>query len=1222
MKEPPTGHLSKRKGIALLHQIILGAVIVAIIAIAVAAFFIVRSQGISQGLITLTIISILVSMIIGLLTLMINSFQWLSSKETPAHKLSNHAPTVPPQQSDQVILRENSQQRSLSTLNNTHSSTIASPESTHTKQDQPEAIHKEDWGEAPHVPNFYGREKECTILEQWIVVDHCNLVALFGIGGIGKSSLAAKLTEQIKDSFEYVFWRSLQNAPPLESILKNCIQFLSNYQAIDLPEEIDSQIALLIQYLREHRCLLILDNVETILQAGSSTGHYKEGYEIYGRLIRLIGEAKHQSCLLLTSREKLKEIVQLEGRSSPVQSIELPGLEQQYGQELLRDKGLFGSEETLADMIRLYSGNPLALKLVSEPIHTVFGGDVASFLKQGRTILGDIRDPLDMQFTRLSELEREIIYWLAIEREAVSLDVLRSDMIDPVSNEELVGAIASLRRRSMIESTGAALFTLQPVITEYVTDRLVEQVSIEINNETLKLFASLALSKAQAKDYVRDTQVRLILSPITERLLSKQERNEIENKFKNILSTLRKMQPQKPGYAAGNALNLLIHLKSDLHSYDFSYMTVWQAYLQGTTLFDVNFSHANLATSVFTEPFAGILSVVLSPDGERLAAGSTSGEIRQWQVKNGVPLPTCRGHIGWIYSISASSDGKLLASGGEDQTVRLWDVNSGECLKTLRGHTNRIWSVAFSPNSQMLISGSHDQTVRLWDVNSGECLKTLQGHTNRIWSVAFSPDGKLLASGSDDQTIRLWEVNSGECLNILRDHTNRVRSVAFSPDGKILASGSDDQTVRLWEVSTGQCLNILRDHTNRVRSVAFSPDGKILASGSDDQTVRLWEVSTGQCLKTLQEHTNWVGSVAFSPDGKILASGSEDQTVRLWEVSTGQCLKTLHGYAHLVESVAFNLDGSLIASGSDDKVVRLWEVSTGKCVQTLSGHSGSVRSIAMNADGKTLASGSDDQTVRLWDISTGECLRTLCGHTSRVWSVAFSPDGKALASASEDQTVLLCEVSTGSNLTTLHGHTNWIWSVTFSPDGETLASGSGDQTLRLWNVSTGECLTTLRGHKSFVWSVAFSPDGKVLASGSEDQTIFLWEVSTGYNIAVLSGHTGVVRSVAFSPDGKLLASGSDDQTVRLWDISTGNNCAILRGHTNQVRSVAFSPASASRLLASGSHDGTIKTWDIKTHQCLNTLQSDRPYERMNITDVRGLTETQKAMLKALGAIED
>lgn len=111
------------------------------------------------------------------------------------------------------------------------------------------------------------------------------MVALLGIGGVGKSSLAAKLTDQIKDEFEYVFWRTLQNAPPLESILKNCMQLLSNHQRIDLPQNVDEQITMLLQYLRNQRCLLVLDNVEAILQAGSRAGQYREGYEGYGRLI-------------------------------------------------------------------------------------------------------------------------------------------------------------------------------------------------------------------------------------------------------------------------------------------------------------------------------------------------------------------------------------------------------------------------------------------------------------------------------------------------------------------------------------------------------------------------------------------------------------------------------------------------------------------------------------------------------------------------------------------------------------------------------------------------------------------------------------------------------------------------------------------------------------------------------------------------------------------------
>jgi len=150
--------------------------------------------------------------------------------------------------------------------------------------------------------------------------------------------------------------------------------------------------------------------------------------------------------------------------------------------------------------------------------------------------------------------------------------------------------------------------------------------------------------------------------------------------------------------------------------------------------------------------------------------------------------------------------------------------------------------------------------------------------------------------------------------------------------------------------------------------------------------------------------------------------------------------------------------------------------------------------------------------------------------------------------------------------------------------------------------------------------VAFSPDGKILVSSSADQTVRLWDVSTGQCFKMLQGHTHRVRSAAFSPNGKILASGSDDQRVYLWDTSTSQCLKTLQGHTHRVSLVAFSPDGST--LASGSGDGTIKLWDVKTGECLQTLRSDRPYERMNITDVKGLTVDQKAMLKALGAIED
>ena len=759
----------------------------------------------------------------------------------------------------------------------------------HTRND----LCQTDWGEAPSTQIFYGRDKELAKLEHWLAGDHCQMIAILGIGGIGKTALAKKLAEQMQDTFEYIFWRSLQNAPPLEHILRDCIVFLSDQQRTMLSQEIESQISMLINCLREHRCLVVLDNSESVLQEHRRAGKYREGYEGYGRLLQRVGETQHQSCLLLTSREKPNEIARSEGKAASVRTLHLSGVGQEAGREILKDKDLFGSDQEWKTLIDVYSSNPLALKLISEPIQEVFGGDIAAFLKEGETVFGDIQDLLDQQFHRISELEREILYWLTIEREPVSLEVLQEDIVHSVSRGTLLEALHSLRRRSMIETSGTACFTLQPVIMEYVTNDLTKRMYAEINSEEIKLLASHALMKALSKDHVRDSQIRLILQPVAQQLLNTLGKEGLEIKLKRILSTLRETLLHVHSYVAGNTLNLLIQAQCDPRGYDFSHLTIRQAYLQGVSLPAVNFAHADLAASVFTDTFGSIYSIAFSPNGNLLAAGTANGEIRLWNISSGTTLPACQGHASWVRSVAFSPDGRTIASGSEDQTLRLWDTTTGQCLKTLQGHTDRVYSVAYNSKGNMLVSGGGDQALRLWDTTTGQCLKTLQGHTGWVRSVAFSPDGNTIASGSEDQTLRLWDTTAGQCLKILQGHTDRLRSVAFSPDGNTIASGSEDQTLRLWDINTGQCRMILHGHTGWVCSVAFSPDGNTIASGSLDMTVRLWDIYTSQCFKILHGHTGWIWSIAFSPNGNTIASGSDNGTIKLWDREKGECLETL-----------------------------------------------------------------------------------------------------------------------------------------------------------------------------------------------------------------------------------------------------------------------------------------------------------------------------------------
>ncbi len=1076
---------------------------------------------------------------------------------------------------------------------------------------------QEDWGEAPDIGSFYGRERELMDVEQWSTSDRCRLIAILGIGGVGKTTFATMAARKVKDTFEYVFWRSLQNAPSVESILESFLHFISQ-QRLNLPKDLDGQISLLITFLRKHRCLLLLDNIESILQAGHRAGMYQEKFEGYSRLFQRIGAASHGSCLILTSREKPQEVAYMEGSTSPTRTLLLTGIGYEDGRALLKDKGLFGTDANWASLVHRYTGNPLALKLVAEPIREVFGGNIADFLSQEEIAFGDINDLLNQQFRRLSELELEIIYWLAIEREGVLLNQLKANILDLISRGALLEALDSLRRRSLIETSSDGSFILQSVIEEFVTKGFVECIYEELNVGILEFLGSHALIKAQSSDYVRSSQVRQILVPLTSKLLTTVGKAESEKKLRRILTSLHKMDNQQSGYAAGNILNLLIQLQTDLRGLDFSHLAVKQAYLQDVALPEVNFVHSDLATSVFSDTFSTILCVTISPNGELLAAGTTTDEVRLWRQDNVTALFTCSGHSNGVRSVAFSPDSTLLASASEDQTVRLWDTSTGRCLKILRGHTNWVRCVAFSPDGHLIASASEDLTIRFWEVTTGDCVKILRGHANRIRSIAFHPDGTVLASCGDDQTIRLWDTSTGNCLNALQGHSGLVRSVSFCPDGAILASGGEDHTVRLWNLHTGQCFKILQGHSHRVWTVAFSSDSTELASSGDDQTIRIWNVHTGDYLRILQGHTNRIWSVVFVPDGKVLVSTSEDDTMRFWETRTGQCIRTLQGRSNLIKSIAFSPDGKLLASGSEDQRIRLWDSKTGECLKTLQGHLNRVRSVAFSPDGQTLASGSEDESIRIWDKFSGSCLAILTGHSHLIRSVAFNVNNSMLVSGSHDLTIRLWNTNTGECSRILQ-IPSLLWYIAFSPNGRMFASSHDDHTVRLWDTDTGVCIRTLEGHEHRVWCVAFSPDGSLLASCGDDQTIRVWDVDSGICLKMLQGHTSWIRSVAFSPNGSQLASGSHDRTVRIWDISTSQCTRTLTGHSSAVWSVVFNPMNGT--LASGGDDGNIRIWDVNTGKCLKTLRNEMFYENMNIAHAKGLTDAQKISLKTLGAVE-
>lgn len=1065
-----------------------------------------------------------------------------------------------------------------------------------------------------------GRSDELARLRQDILSDQCRLMALLGMGGIGKTALAAKLVEQVGDGFEYVFWRSLRDALPIDILLIDFIQLIADDHniAVDLLDKSTAHLLhIFSQYLQNNRCLLVLDNFETVLHGGKRVGEYCHGCEAYGQLLQLVGEIEHHSCLLITSREKPREVAYLEGAGLTIRSVRLRGLGCEPGQQLLEIKKLLGSEQDHQRLINLYAGNPLALKIVSTTIQELFDGDISEFLNQETAIFGDIRNLLDQQFERLTELELCLMYWLAINREPVSLSDLQKDIAKKTSVHGLLEALESLVRRFLIEKD-AKSFTLQPVVMEYVTTCYLERICQEIINQELDLFHSHILIKATGKDYIQDIQRRIILVPLSETLFEElNSKEDIQRCLFKIIESLQGKSSTAIRYAVGNAINLLCWLGTDFTSCDFSNLFIRQADLRCTNLHRVNFNNTRFQDSLFSETFGGIFSVAVSPDGRLLATGDTNGNVCVREFRSAKQqIWTTKGHSSWIPALKFSPDGKTLATSGTDYRIKLWHAETGECLRILEGHQNEVWALNFSPDGKTLASGSDDCSIRFWDVKSGRCSKTFIHSSSYVISLAFSPDGHTLASGGYDHIIRLWSLASGKCFKTLKAHTGSVRSIIFSPDGSLLASGSEDNTIKLWQIKTCKCVSTLRGHSNHVFSVAFDAAGERLLSGSFDHTVKLWDVHRGKLIKTFYGHSDWVCSVAFIFQSNLALSGSRDQTVRIWSISEEKCAWIVRGYSNQFHAVTFSPDGKLLLTGSQDQKLRLWDVDSGQIIKTLEGHTAAIKAVAFSSDGQILASGSADKTIRLWNLDSDSPVKTLQGHEDTIQTIVFSPTDQMLASGSGDRTIRLWHVETGRSLSVLDQHQAAIWSLAFSPCGNRLVSGAVEESAIVWDVHTGQTLTKLEGHEIWVWSVDWSSDNQSIASVSPDGTLKIWNTSNYQCVKTLKEEQGWLHSVQFSPDAQILAGSHQNFSLKLWNVKDFEDSKTLEGHTGLTWSIAFNQNGS--LLTSGSEDETVKIWNIETSSCLKTLRALRLYENMTVQNVTGLSESVLANLRALG----
>ncbi|MEM0979988.1 MAG: AAA family ATPase [Cyanobacteria bacterium P01_H01_bin.58] len=1084
------------------------------------------------------------------------------------------------------------------------------------------------------VTDFRGREAELEDLSAWIR-DRGRLLCLYGMPGVGKTWLAAKLAADNNAQFQQVIYLDLQNfaahqPPTAINLAAELLQQLSGSAGV-ANGSLASYAAALNQVLTQRQSLIILDGTEVFCKAGEFSGTCDPVFLEQEQLLEDLASYTHQSCIVWSGQELPRFSVYTASSSTRLYWVQ--GLPEVALPDLVCwPETLWAQDADWQSLARHYGGLP-ALMRELVPRLSLFGNNLTTCLQALQQDDQPVRPYLATWLARLSSAEWDVLMWFMIRRAPLSL----ADLEACLPTLPLLEAIQSLCDRGLCRSSVGTEphweLTFADWLGQYLCDRWISCFEQADEAQRMHLLQRYPLLEAAASETVRQWQQEHLLGVIADILAATLPQLADKRQFlQQAFQTSRHwIDPSgQPSYGSGNLINLAQHWQISLVDVNCQGLTLRGADLQSDCFQGVSFANANFAQTLLAKPLGQSPVMAISPDQQQVAVGDQDGRLLLWDIQDGRLHRIIAVSNVAIRAIAFSGEGSALAEGREDGRVRLWEAASEFGPELFTDTFGAAISVlAFSPNQQLLAAGDEAGYLYIWRLASGEQIHRIAAHGATVTAIAFSPCSRWVTTAGQDSAAVEWQVESGEVKHRFQGRlTNWLWTVAYLPTNQgsgmqTIAVGRDDNQLVLWDIQSARPIRIMPEACDMVITLALSPNGQYLAVSDVSNTLSVWNVRNRECLYQLPGGSSPIATLVFSPDSRELMTGG-DYTVQLWQVSSGDCLRSWRSDRHPAVALALATQPLQILSSHDDRTLRCWQFVPGtnrwlpyERLQMTG--SAALSAVLASTSGQYWIVGTEVGTVQLWHRATQQWLPWSIRLTDAITTLALSADETLLAVGDAMGTVALWDVTTKRCLWQKNStHGDKVAVLVFAPDGQQVFSGSRDRTIQGWNIE-GEAIVTLATHRRRVHTLCVSQDGGTLYSGSYDGTVGRWDIAQQTLTDTWQKKDRLIHCVTQDSQHQPLAIISDTQSIEIWNLATDTCCAHLPLHEESLWHVSTSPDGQS--LVSASQEGTIRVWSLPDGALQGELWVDRPYEGMQIGGAMGLTDSERQLLYSLGATD-